>query len=465
MGCYMTLLELLHLMRKRIKLIVLLPLIFAIATAAFTYLALPNEYTATISMYVLSKNADSTTGDNVTYSDLTASQMLANDFAKLAQSERITNATADDLGMKSLDNYKISVTSSTTTRIIDLSVTGNSPQAVMTIANKMGEELSDTAVSIMNVQSVNILDSAQVPDHASGPPRLMYTLVALLAGLFLAIAIIVIADAVDTTVKSPEDAENSLGMPVTGRVPFIRELKKGTAGAAAMRTLPELQNAAKTLMANIRFSSLDTDIHTICVTSTLPNEGKTTVTIALGEAYASAGNSVLLVEGDMRRRSLANALKLAPSAGLYSVLTQEKTLQEVICPTGMRNLYLLDTEPNIPNPVDILSSHHYENLVKTLSGLFDYVIFDTPPLGTFIDAAVLGALTDGALLVVKRGATKRAMAQEVIKQLNQADVNTMGVVLTFCESDNSDYYYKYYTKEEMAVKSGQHARKNGRRDI
>ena len=111
----------------------------------------------------------------------------------------------------------------------------------------------------------------------------------------------------------------------------------------------------------------------------------------------------------MRRRSLANALKLAPSAGLYSVLTQEKTLQEVICPTGMRNLYLLDTEPNIPNPVDILSSHHYENLVKTLSGLFDYVIFDTPPLGTFIDAAVLGALTDGALLVVKRGATKRAM--------------------------------------------------------
>ena len=96
---FMTLLELLHLMRKRIKLIVLLPLIFAIATAAFTYLALPNVYTATISMYVLSKNADSTTSDNVTYNDLNASQMLANDFAKLAQSERITSATADDLGM------------------------------------------------------------------------------------------------------------------------------------------------------------------------------------------------------------------------------------------------------------------------------------------------------------------------------------------------------------------------------
>jgi len=108
----------------------------------------------------------------------------------------------------------------------------------------------------MNVQSVNILDSAQVPDHASGPPRLMYTLVALLAGLFLAIAIIVIADAVDTTVKSPEDAENSLGMPVTGRVPFIRELEEGDCWKPRrLRTLPELQNAAKTLMANIRFSS------------------------------------------------------------------------------------------------------------------------------------------------------------------------------------------------------------------
>ena len=114
----------------------------------------------------------------------------------------------------------------------------------------------------------------------------------------------------------------------------------------------------------------------------------------------------------MRKRSLANTLKLAPSAGLYSVLTQEKTLQEAACSTGIRNLYLLDIEPNIPNPVDILSSNHYENLVKTLSGLFDYVIFDTPPLGTFIDAAVLGALTDGTLLVVKRGATKRAMASD-----------------------------------------------------
>lgn len=451
----MTLLELLHLMRKKIKLVIALPIIFALVTAAFSFLALPDEYTASISMYVLSKTADSTNSSSVTYSDLNASQMLANDFAKLAKSERITTATADDLGMKSLSDYKIKVTSSTTTRVIDVSVTGNNAQATMTVANQMGEELSKTAVAIMNVQSVNILDSAQLPDHTSGPPRLQYTLIALLVGLLLAIIIIVIADAVDTTVKSPEDAERSLELPVIGRMPFIKDLKKGS---AVIKALPELQNAAKTLMANIRFSSLDEDIRLIGVTSSLPDEGKTTTVIALGEAFASAGNSVLLVEGDMRRRSLANALKLAPGAGAYSVLTKERTLQEVVCATSVPNLFFLDIEPNIPNPADILSSRHYKQFVQALSESFDYVLFDTPPLGTFIDAAILGTLTDGTLLVIRRGATKRAIAKEVVKQMEQANINTLGTVLTFCEDESSDYYYKYYTKEEMAKKSGRHGK-------
>lgn len=446
----MTLLELFHLLRKHLKLVIILPLACALGTALFSFVAMPDQYTATISMYVLSKSSSSSSSDSVSYNDLSASQMLANDFAKLAKSERIISATADDLGMKSLDGYTIKVTSSTTTRVIEVGVTGTDARATMTVANQMGDELSKTAVSIMNVQSVNILDSAQLPTTASGPPRLMYTLVALLVGLFLAIAIVVIADMADTTIKSPQYAERTLDLPVLGRFPFIKDLKKGS---SVLKSLPELQNAAKTLMANIRFSSLDDDIRTINITSSVPNEGKTTTVVALGEAYASAGHTVLLVEGDMRRRSLAHALKLAPTAGSYSVLTGGSTLQEAVCATGIVNLFFLDVEPNIPNPADILSSERYKSFIENLSETFDYVIFDTPPLGTFIDAAIMGTNTDGTLLVVRRGKVKRTVAQSVVKQMKQASVHTLGSVLTFCEDDSTDYYYKYYTKAEMAKKN------------
>lgn len=219
----MTLLELLDLIRKRKGLVIAMPIIFALVTALFCWGFLPNQYTATISMYILSGSNSTTTTNSSLNSDLSASQMLANDFAEIAKSDRVRTKTAEDLQMTSLKGYDISVKSSTTTRVISVSVTGANPDAVSIIANQVGIELQDIAVQVMDLESVNIIDEATTPTDPSGPNRALYTLVAFLVGFFLAIAIVVIEDMLNTTFKTPEQAEELTGVAVLGRIQTVKK--------------------------------------------------------------------------------------------------------------------------------------------------------------------------------------------------------------------------------------------------
>lgn len=213
----------------------------------------------------------------------------------------------------------------------------------------------------------------------------------------------------------------------------------------------EIQNAAKTMLANIRFASVDYPVQSIAVTSAIPNEGKTTTTVELAKAIASSGSSVLLVEADMRRRSAASHLGVRASHGAYAVMSHAVDLKEAAVATGANNLYFLDIEPNIPNPADLLSSRAYEKLVKDACDTYDYVLFDTPPVGTFVDAAILSRLVDGVVLVVKVGGAKRDEVVAAYDQLKKADANILGACATFCENTGSEYYYAYYNKDNQRI--------------
>lgn len=217
----MTLLELFKLLRKHLALVVALPIVLAIATAGFSWGIMQNQYTATVSVYVLTAK-DDPNANTTAYNDLTASQLMANDIATLAKSETVQKRTAESLGMASLSGYKISVEAGTTTRVISISVTAGKADAASIVANEIASVLSTTAQDVMGVESVNVVDAAQVPDSPSGPPRAMYTAVAFLAGIFLAVAIVVLLDMLNTRVRNPEEAEELLGVPVIGRIPTIK---------------------------------------------------------------------------------------------------------------------------------------------------------------------------------------------------------------------------------------------------
>lgn len=223
----MTLLELMHLLRQHLKLLFVLPIVAAIATAGVSWGLMPNEYTAETSIYALTKNTNynqsqGTNDDGVSYSDLSASQMLANDFAELAKNDQVQADTAQALGLESLSGYTISVNSSDTTRVIKVDVTGEDPENTALIANKLADEIGDTAVRVMNVEAVNVINQATTPTHPSGPNRVLYTAVAFLAGLFLAIVIIVVQDMVRTTVRNEADVHSLVDLPVIGRMPYVK---------------------------------------------------------------------------------------------------------------------------------------------------------------------------------------------------------------------------------------------------
>lgn len=217
----MTLLELLQLIRRNLKLVVILPVVLALFAAVFCWGFMQNQYTASTSIYALTK-LDANTDASTSYTDLTGSQLLANDLAKLAADEQLQKKVASQMDMVDLEGYDVAVESSTTSRVMSISVTGPSASTAAVIANKMAQEIGNTAKAVMDVKAVNVVSKAQAPENPSGPKRLLYVAVAFLVGLFIAIAIIVLMDMLNTRIRNEQEAVELLGVPVIGRFPEAR---------------------------------------------------------------------------------------------------------------------------------------------------------------------------------------------------------------------------------------------------
>lgn len=217
----MTLLELLTLLRKHLKLVIMLPIVCMVAMGLASVLIMNDTYTATTDMYVLASSEGSNSSSALS-SDLSASQMLTNDVATLLQSDRVMTDAADQLGLPNLRGYDITVTSESTTRVITLQVTSSDAQGSANVANALADCVSNVAQEVMNVESVNVIDEAPTPEAPSGPNRMLYVAVAAMAGLFAAVAIVVLMDVIDTRVRSAEDVEELLELPVIGRIPEMK---------------------------------------------------------------------------------------------------------------------------------------------------------------------------------------------------------------------------------------------------
>lgn len=217
----MTLLELLTLLRKHLKLVIMLPIVCMVAMGLASVLMMSDTYTATTDMYVLASSEGSNSSSALS-SDLSASQMLTNDVATLLQSDRVMSDAAEQLGLPSLRGYNITVTSESTTRVITLQVTSSDAQGSANVANALADCVSNVAQEVMNVESVNVIDEAPTPEAPSGPNRMLYVAVAAMAGLFAAVAIVVLMDVIDTRVRSAEDVEELLELPVIGRIPEMK---------------------------------------------------------------------------------------------------------------------------------------------------------------------------------------------------------------------------------------------------
>jgi capsular exopolysaccharide synthesis family protein len=216
--------------------------------------------------------------------------------------------------------------------------------------------------------------------------------------------------------------------------------------------------AYKLLRTNIQFCG--SDIKVICITSCLPNEGKSSVSFNLAVAFAESGKKIVFIDADLRRSVLVGRYQPDHAVlGLTHYLSGQSGLDEILYNTNIPFLDMIFTGPVSPNPAELLGGTIFCDLVELLRNEYDYVIIDTPPLSNVVDGAIISEPCDGLVLVIEANAVSYKLAQRVIKQLEKGKCRILGAVLNKAEAKNGQYSYygnrykkyKKYDKKYYAV--------------
>ena len=198
--------------------------------------------------------------------------------------------------------------------------------------------------------------------------------------------------------------------------------------------------AYRSLRSNIEYSSFDDEYRVIVVTSSVPGEGKSTTSGNLAIALAQSGNSVLLVDCDMRKPSIHKKFKISNAAGTAELLLRKKLFEEVANKYN-ENLTIITAGKIPPNPSEMLASRAMTAFIEEMKKEFKYIILDTPPLQAVTDAQVLSTKADGVLLVVSAGSTKREIVLNSVDLIKKVQGKVIGTVLNGVENKKNNYYY------------------------
>jgi len=199
----------------------------------------------------------------------------------------------------------------------------------------------------------------------------------------------------------------------------------------------------RTIRTNIDFSIADRNLRSLVVTSSGPGEGKSMTTANLAVVMAQQGRKVLLVDADLRKPTVHYTFRLVNTEGLSNLLTKRAKLTDVLTKTDVDNLYVITSGPIPPNPAELLSSRAMHDFMTEALGIFDIIIFDTPPVLAVTDAQILSSQVDGTVLVVASGKTEKDAALEAKDLLQKSQARILGVVLNRQPIKNSRYYYYY----------------------
>ncbi|MDH5231760.1 MAG: polysaccharide biosynthesis tyrosine autokinase [Gammaproteobacteria bacterium] len=298
---------------------------------------------------------------------------------------------------------------------------------------------------------VKIVDTAKVPTQPFEPNVKAIVLRWFSIGLFLSLVISFIRDNLDTTIKTGDDLEARLGLPLLGIFPRLtrRDLIGHTPERiAAERPRSSISEAVNNIRTNIIFSSTNQPPQVIAVTSAVASEGKTTISSNLGIAMARLGPTLIL-EVDTRRPRMSNLSRSRKAAGLFEFVTGKAKLKEaVVMDPKIKNLYTMPVVSKPAKPLEFLSSKRFEEALLLLRKKFKYIVLDTPPILPVSDAIVMAPLVDGVVLIVGAESTKYPASKEALARLRQVKAEVIGTVLSkgnprTLRNYGQGYYYGY----------------------
>ena len=457
--------DILSILKKHWIWIAVIPMIVGISTYIY-YQQQPNEYTAETRLYVLMEYVDSV--GQVRY-DTTTSTQFTGDFKELIQTKQVYQKTVDQLGitLDIMDNVKIDISAVTGTRVLIVSATSTSPALSLNIANTISQVFVEYITGIMKTDAVSIAAEATLPEQPSGPSRLRNSLIALLLALVIVVGILISLDMLNTKISTIEETESLLKTSVLASVSDYRDsIGRYMKDNDPNETLSEAVSVAaiegiKTLATNIQFACNGPQIGAIMVTSTMSTEGKSTLTMLLGEALSDDGFNVLICDFDVKRPSIGRYVGSRNRVDIIDYITGKATFAQIVTKTRKPYVFFVDFNHQNYSISQIVKHAGFSKFIAEAKKNFDVVLFDTSPLGMFIDAAMLSTMVDGTLLVLGSGMVERDQATVVVNQLRKANANILGVALNYSRSNKgSKYYYDKY-----GYGGYEHARKNPKSHI
>jgi len=429
-------------------------LLGGIAATAVSLLVTP-QYTSHTRLFV------STTGSTSTSDVLTGSQFSQQrvaSYVRLLTGEDLAARVIADLELDMTpEEFAEQVTASAVpeTVLLDVTVTDPSPQRARDIAEGTSAEfirlirgLETPRGSGTSPVTVTVVDTAKLPARPSEPQVLRNIVLGLAVGLLAGGGAAVVAARLDRSVKDGDEASALVGAPLVGTIQRDQALNKThtTDRRGDSRTAEDYRQ----LRNNLRFLEVDDPPRVIMVSSAVPAEGKTTLVINLALALAEAGQRVVVVEADLRRPKVTSYLGMVGGVGLTNVLTGTAYLEEVLQQHGMDGLTVLAAGPTPPNPGELLASSHMRAVVEKLRGRFDVVLVDAPPLLPVADASGLAPHTDGVLLSVRYGSTRRDQLRQAATTVERAGGRTLGAVLNIVPPRAGSAYGYGYSYESGA---------------
>ncbi len=436
-GAVVEIQEFLRILLRRWPWLVIPPLLFAVAVGAYS-VSQPKVYAAKASSYFSFAGgrsaSDLNQGANYTLLQLAS-------FASLATQPLVLDTVISDLGLNTTSTdlaKQIEVTASTDTVILDIRVQADTPEDAARIANEVNTVLGQKAKEI-SPESIDattgarsptitatVVSEALPPTDAAGPQTVRNTLIAFFTGLILGLLLAIARDKLDNRVLDADDLPE--GLTTLGEVPATRRASEPAAWTSGAVDA-QLPLAFGRVHANLRFASVDAPIRSLLVTSAVPGEGKSTVSVGLALALAETGARTLLIDADLRRPKIGQYLDLEASVGLADVLVGTVPFADIVQEWGTRGLHVLPAGTTPPNPKLLLDSHAMSTFLDEVKSAYDVVVVDSPPLLAVVDPLTLTDKVDGVLLVAGRGRVRKRQLGEAVGSLTAAKANLIGVVM------------------------------------
>jgi exopolysaccharide transport family protein len=361
--------------------------------------------------------------------------------AARTQEESLSSALASQKGEAMAMNRKA----------IEYSVLERDVESSKQIYNSLLQRAKETSVAgELKSSNIRVVDAAERPRQPVAPRGLFTVGLALLGGVILACGTAFFFEYLDSRIKSPEEIEAYLGLPAIGMIPALGKNWKQSNPLINNGVPPNFAEAFRALRTNVLFAAAEAASRAVVVTSTGPGEGKTLVACNLAIAFATAGQRVLLIDGDMRRPRVHDVIVSAQEPGLSNVIVGDAAAGDAVRRTEVPGLWVLTAGRVPPNPAELLGSRVFSELMTSMRSQFDWVVIDSPPVMAVTDPNVAARVADRVVFVIGAEMTSYKIARRALEQLQRARVPFAGAVLNNVQLQRHAYYYSQYYRREYA---------------